>query len=127
MPKQVLMPQLGESVTEGLLTRWLKESGDPVKEFEALLEINTDKVETEIPSPAAGVLLKILVPAGTVVQVGEALALIGDLDEIVGEPQSTEGELVSTKSAIRTPGLAEAAAGETALNEVWRAQFGERQ
>ena len=65
MSTNVIMPQLGESVVEGTVGKWLKHEGDPVKEFDPILEINTDKVDTEIPSPAAGVLLKLLVPVGT--------------------------------------------------------------
>jgi 2-oxoglutarate dehydrogenase dihydrolipoamide succinyltransferase (E2 component) len=77
MPIQVIMPQLGESVLEGTITRWLKAAGETVEENEPLVEVNTDKVDTEIPSPAAGALLEILVPAGTTVQAGAALAWIG--------------------------------------------------
>ncbi len=61
MPIQVLMPQFGESVFEGTITRWLKAVGDRVEAYEPLLEVNTDKVDTEVPSPAAGTLLEILV------------------------------------------------------------------
>ncbi len=64
MPTQVIMPQLGESVVEGTITRWLKAAGETVEEYEPLVEVNTDKVDTEIPSPACGALLEILVPAG---------------------------------------------------------------
>ena len=81
MPKQVLMPQLGESVIEGTLTKWLKAKGEHVDEYEPLLEINTDKVDTEVPSPAAGILLDILIPEGTVVRAGSILAWIGELGE----------------------------------------------
>jgi len=82
MPSQVIMPQLGESVVEGTITKWLKNIGDPVQEFEPLLEINTDKVDTEVPSPASGILLDILVPEGTTVRAGELLAVIGQADEV---------------------------------------------
>jgi 2-oxoglutarate dehydrogenase E2 component (dihydrolipoamide succinyltransferase) len=67
MPIQVIMPQLGESVLEGTITRWLKSTGESVREFEPLLEINTDKVDTEVASPADGVLLTSLIPEGTTV------------------------------------------------------------
>src|SRR5258708_20098435 len=77
MSTNVIMPQLGESVVEGTVSKWLKREGDPVKEFDPILEVNTDKVDTEIPSPAAGVLLKVLVPEGTTVKAGTVLALIG--------------------------------------------------
>src|SRR3990170_1675169 len=83
MPTQVIMPQLGESVVEGTVTKWLKAEGQPVKEFEPLLEINTDKVDTEIPSPASGVLLKVLVPDGQTVRAGVILAVIGQPGDAV--------------------------------------------
>ncbi|HEY8308093.1 MAG TPA: biotin/lipoyl-containing protein, partial [Lapillicoccus sp.] len=73
----VTMPALGESVTEGTVTRWLKAEGDTVEVDEPLLEVSTDKVDTEIPSPAAGVLSKILVQEDEVVPVGGDLAVIG--------------------------------------------------
>ena len=81
MPIQVLMPQLGESVEEGTISRWLKSQGDKIEEFEPLLEVNTDKVDTEIPSPSDGVLLEIVVPEGTTVRAGELLAWIGEPGE----------------------------------------------
>ena len=84
MSIQVLMPQLGESVVEGTITKWLKARGDHVEENEPLLEVNTDKVDTEVPSPAAGVLLEILVPEGTTVQAGAPLAWIGESGEAPG-------------------------------------------
>lgn len=81
MPVQVLMPQLGESVVEGTITRWLKAVGERVEEFEPLVEVNTDKVDTEVPSPAAGILLEIRIAAGTVAQAGAVLAVIGQAGE----------------------------------------------
>ncbi|RJQ80274.1 2-oxoglutarate dehydrogenase, E2 component, dihydrolipoamide succinyltransferase [Pseudonocardiaceae bacterium YIM PH 21723] len=74
----VQMPALGESVTEGTVTRWLKQEGDHVEVDEPLLEVSTDKVDTEIPSPAAGVLQRILVQEDETVDVGAELAVIGD-------------------------------------------------
>jgi pyruvate dehydrogenase E2 component (dihydrolipoamide acetyltransferase) len=77
MPTSVTMPALGESVTEGTVTRWLKQEGEQVEVDEPLLEVSTDKVDTEIPSPAAGVLTKILVSEDETVEVGAELAVIG--------------------------------------------------
>ncbi|WP_132991605.1 2-oxoglutarate dehydrogenase, E2 component, dihydrolipoamide succinyltransferase [Gordonia zhaorongruii] len=74
----VVMPELGESVTEGIVTNWLKEVGDTVEVDEALLEVSTDKVDTEIPSPVAGTLLEIVASADDVVEVGGRLAVVGD-------------------------------------------------
>jgi 2-oxoglutarate dehydrogenase E2 component (dihydrolipoamide succinyltransferase) len=78
MAHQVQMPQLGESVTEGTITRWLKQVGDHVDVDEPLVEVSTDKVDTEIPSPFAGTLEQILVPEDETVAVGADLAVIGD-------------------------------------------------
>ena len=77
MSQRVVMPALGESVTEGTVTRWLKNVGDTVEMDEPLLEVSTDKVDTEIPAPVAGVLLEILAPTDAVVLVGADLAVIG--------------------------------------------------
>ena len=73
-----MMPQLGETVTEGTITRWMKAVGDAVARDEPLFEVSTDKVDSEVPSPAAGVLTEILVPEGETVEVGVRLAVIGD-------------------------------------------------
>ncbi|WP_329092730.1 MULTISPECIES: 2-oxoglutarate dehydrogenase, E2 component, dihydrolipoamide succinyltransferase [unclassified Streptosporangium] len=78
MPKSVQMPQLGESVTEGTVTRWLKKEGERVEADEPLLEVSTDKVDTEIPSPAAGILTKIVVAEDETVEVGAELAVIDE-------------------------------------------------
>ncbi len=84
MATQVLMPQLGEAVEEATITKWLKSEGDFVEEFDALVEVNTDKIDTEIPSPASGTLLKILQPEeGTTVAVGMVLAWIGEPGEAI--------------------------------------------
>ncbi|HQN42919.1 MAG TPA: dihydrolipoamide acetyltransferase family protein [Anaerolineaceae bacterium] len=83
MATQVIMPQLGESVVEGTVTKWLKKEGEPIQEFESLLEVNTDKVDSEIPSPAGGTLLKILVPEGTTVRAGTVIAWIGQPGEVL--------------------------------------------
>src|SRR5438876_9626843 len=77
MSVSVTMPRLGESVTEGTVTRWLKQEGDQVEADEPLLEVSTDKVDTEIPSPAAGVLSRIVVHEDETVPVGAELAVIG--------------------------------------------------
>ena len=81
MSDSVRMPALGESVTEGTVTRWLKQVGDTVAVDEPLLEVSTDKVDTEIPSPVAGTLLEILVAEDDTVEVGAELARIGSPDE----------------------------------------------
>ncbi|MBW4027644.1 MAG: 2-oxoglutarate dehydrogenase, E2 component, dihydrolipoamide succinyltransferase [Acidobacteria bacterium] len=73
----VVMPQMGESIFEGTITKWLKQVGDKVERDEPLFEISTDKVDAEIPSPAAGTLTEIKVPAGTTVQINTVVAVLG--------------------------------------------------
>jgi len=90
MATSVQMPALGESVTEGTVTRWLKQEGDTVELDEPLLEVSTDKVDTEIPSPAAGVLTKIVAQEDDTVEVGGELAVIGDAGEGDGEAKAAE-------------------------------------
>src|SRR6476469_10794699 len=85
MSTSVTLPALGESVTEGTVTRWLKQDGDTVEADEPLLEVSTDKVDTEIPSPTAGVLLEIKASEDETVEVGAVLAVIGDESEAGGE------------------------------------------
>ncbi|WP_344735311.1 biotin/lipoyl-containing protein, partial [Nocardioides fonticola] len=81
MATEVNLPALGESVTEGTVTRWLKQVGDTVAVDEPLLEVSTDKVDTEIPSPVAGTLLEIRANEDDTVEVGAVLALIGEAGE----------------------------------------------
>jgi 2-oxoglutarate dehydrogenase E2 component (dihydrolipoamide succinyltransferase) len=87
MSERVTMPALGESVTEGTVTRWLKNVGDSVEVDEPLLEVSTDKVDTEIPSPVAGVLQQILANEDDTVPVGAELAVIGDGSDSSGDQQ----------------------------------------
>ncbi|MBE0408374.1 MAG: 2-oxo acid dehydrogenase subunit E2 [Anaerolineales bacterium] len=98
MPTKVIMPQFGESVNEGTISKWLKAEGERVNEFDPLLEINTDKVDTEIPSPASGILLKIIAAEGATVQVGNELALIGEEDEFKGKGQPETEETLPVEA-----------------------------
>src|SRR5215469_9794276 len=77
MPTDVIMPQMGESIFEGTITKWLKKPGDSVQRDEPLFEISTDKVDAEIPSPAAGTLSEIKIEAGNTVQINTVVAVIG--------------------------------------------------
>ncbi|MFW5713623.1 MAG: dihydrolipoamide acetyltransferase family protein [Brevefilum sp.] len=90
MPTEVIMPKLGESVVEGTVTAWLKKEGEEIEEYEPLVEINTDKVDTEVPSPATGTILKILVPEEETVEAGTILAWIGEPDEDIPEKGAVE-------------------------------------
>jgi 2-oxoglutarate dehydrogenase E2 component (dihydrolipoamide succinyltransferase) len=81
MPTNVIMPQMGESIAEGTLTKWLKKPGDPVKRDEPLFEISTDKVDAEIPAPASGTLVEILVPEGQTVPINTVVARLAEAGE----------------------------------------------
>lgn len=87
---EVVMPQMGESITEGTVSKWLKKVGDAVAKDEPLLEISTDKVDAEVPSPAAGKLLEIKVQEGQTVEVGSVLALVGAEGAVTPSPAKTE-------------------------------------
>ncbi|MFJ5780149.1 2-oxo acid dehydrogenase subunit E2 [Streptomyces sp. NPDC093094] len=86
MPASVILPSLGESVTEGVVTRWLKAEGDHVEADEPLLEVSTDKVDTEIPAPASGVLVSIAVGEDETVEIGALLGLIAEPGEATATP-----------------------------------------
>jgi 2-oxoglutarate dehydrogenase E2 component (dihydrolipoamide succinyltransferase) len=83
---EVTLPQLGETVTEGTITRWFKKVGDTVALDEPLFEVSTDKVDTEVPSPIAGVLTEIRVPEGETVPVGAVIGVVGDAGAVVAAP-----------------------------------------
>ncbi len=85
MATRVIMPQLGESVVEGTVTKWLRVEGQGIRELEPLVEINTDKVDTEVPSPASGTVLRVYVGEGQTVRAGTLLAMIGQPGEVILE------------------------------------------
>ncbi len=99
MPVSVTMPRLGESVTEGTVTRWLKQEGDEVAADEPLLEVSTDKVDTEVPSPASGILTSIKVGEDETVEIGVELAVISDASEAAGSGQSESEDSGQSESA----------------------------
>src|SRR6476661_6065662 len=99
MSERVTMPALGESVTEGTVTRWLKSVGDTIEVDEPLLEVSTDKVDTEIPSPVAGTLQEILVGEDDTVPVGADLAVIGDGSGGGSEQQADEAPAAEQPAA----------------------------
>jgi len=105
MPVSVTMPRLGESVTEGTVTRWLKQEGERVEADEPLLEVSTDKVDTEIPSPAAGVLSRIVVGEDETAEVGSELAVIAGDGEDAGSapPRSRSPHPRPRRRPLRRP------------------------
>lgn len=106
MSTPVVMPQLGESVTEGTVTRWLKQVGDTVAADEPLLEVSTDKVDTEIPSPASGVLIAIEANEDDIVEVGGMLATIGDSADAVPQAAATPPPAAPTIDLPTSPPMA---------------------
>ena len=96
------MPQLGETVTEGTVIAWHKAAGDPVKSDEILFEVSTDKVDTEVPAPADGVLSEILVEAGKTVPVGTRLAVIGGAGDSAAAPEPTAAAPAGTRVVSRS-------------------------
>ncbi|MEU7960105.1 2-oxoglutarate dehydrogenase, E2 component, dihydrolipoamide succinyltransferase [Micromonospora humida] len=112
MPVSVTMPRLGESVTEGTVTRWLKQEGETVEVDEPLLEVSTDKVDTEIPSPAAGVLSRIVVGEDETAEVGSELAVIsGEGESAGGDAPQADGEADGQEQAAPAPEPTAAAEG----------------
>ncbi|MDZ7577147.1 MAG: biotin/lipoyl-containing protein, partial [Candidatus Nanopelagicales bacterium] len=122
MSVNVTMPQLGENVTEGTVTRWLKQVGDMVADGEPIVEVATDKVDTEIPAPASGVLVSIAAAEDDVVAVGAELAVIGAADEMSAQPPSptspapaSEGSTSDAPTVITLPELGESVTEGTVI------------
>ncbi len=108
----VVMPQMGVSVSEGTITKWLKQVGEPIKADESLLEISTDKVDTEVPSPASGVVAEILVQEGETVEVGTKLAVIApEGAEVAAQPSGDGG------GGVPEPATAQASAEANASSD----------
>jgi pyruvate dehydrogenase E2 component (dihydrolipoamide acetyltransferase) len=116
----VVMPQMGVSVSEGTITKWLKQEGEEIQADEALLEISTDKVDTEVPSPGTGVVQQILVQEGETVEVGTRLAVIGAPGAAPAEQQQPSGDgaapATEEQEAPAQPATAEAAAEAGAVS-----------
>src|ERR1700730_1678863 len=108
MPTDVVMPQMGESITEGTITKWLKKPGDTIQRDEPLFEISTDKVDAEIPSPAAGTLKEIKISEGTTVQINTVVCSIdepGSSSTPAASPAKTE-TAANPKADTVTPAAA---------------------
>jgi 2-oxoglutarate dehydrogenase E2 component (dihydrolipoamide succinyltransferase) len=112
MPTDVVMPQMGESITEGTLTKWLKKPGDTVARDEPLFEISTDKVDAEIPSPVAGTLGEIKVQEGTTVSINTIVCTVNE-----GGASSSPAVAVPTKESTVTPAAADTAARDAAAEK----------
>ncbi len=113
----ITMPQLGETVTEGTITKWFKAVGDTVAEDEPLLEVSTDKVDSEVPSPTSGTLTEIKVPEGDTVDVGVVLAVIGDAGDAPAAEEAPAEESSAEAPAEEPPAAAAEAPTEEAPTE----------
>ena len=103
MPTDIVMPQMGESIFEGTITKWLKKPGDKVQRDEPLFEISTDKVDAEIPAPASGVLQDIKVAEGATVQVNTVVGTISDGDSAAAKPAAPSAPAKKEDAPVRTP------------------------
>ena len=110
---EVLMPQMGESIVEGTITKWLKELGDKVERDEALFEISTDKVDSEVPAPESGVLEAVFFPEGDTVAINTVVALIGDGSR-VGQREAPSGDAQAAAEAEPPPAASAPAAAPAA-------------
>ena len=99
MPTDVIMPQMGESIFEGTITKWLKKVGDPVQKDEPLFEISTDKVDAEIPSPVAGILSEIKVAEGATVEINTVVAVVTEQSSEIGDQGSGAPPAIPAKAA----------------------------
>src|SRR5438128_499279 len=107
MSVEVVMPQMGESITEGTVSKWLKKVGERVEKDEPVLEISTDKVDAEVPSPGAGILLAINTQEGETVEVGTVVAVIGEESEAgASAPKTPPPAAKPVEQAIEESGAA---------------------
>ena len=139
MSVEVVMPQMGESITEGTVSKWLKQVGERIEKDEAILEISTDKVDAEVPSPGAGILLEIRTQEGETVEVGTVVAVVGEEGEAgVQSPQSQassqpdttvapepEPEAIAPEPVVAAPTAAPDSANSATATEIVMPQMGE--
>jgi pyruvate dehydrogenase E2 component (dihydrolipoamide acetyltransferase) len=130
MPTDVIMPQMGESIFEGTITKWLKKPGDTVERDEPLFEISTDKVDAEIPSPASGVLTEVKIAEGNTVQINTVVAVIGEANgqPAAAAPPAAEapGKTIDPPSATNSPAPAgPPSVAAPSLTDVIMPQMGE--
>jgi 2-oxoglutarate dehydrogenase dihydrolipoamide succinyltransferase (E2 component) len=118
MPTKLVMPLLGEAVTDATVTKWLKNPGDKVEEFEPILEVNTDKVDTEIPSPTNGVVLAALAKEGEVVKVGSILGWIGQPGEAIPASGAPEQPASMAAAPVTTTGATSPAPSTTVTTPI---------
>ena len=126
MPTDIVMPQMGESIFEGTITKWLKQPGDKVQRDEPLFEISTDKVDAEIPAPASGTLQEIKVAAGNTVQVNTVVGVIAGEGDGAAAPAKAAAPAAPAPEAKKKPPAASSAGSSRACREGARLRNGER-
>src|SRR6202035_2006038 len=110
MPTTITMPQLGETVTEGTVAQWLKKPGDSVEKYEAFVEVSTDKVNAEVPSPVTGVIRELIVKEGETVPTGAPIAII---DDVAAEATPAPNGSASPSEQVAAAGALRQAQGDT--------------
>ncbi|HEX3437724.1 MAG TPA: 2-oxoglutarate dehydrogenase, E2 component, dihydrolipoamide succinyltransferase [Pseudacidobacterium sp.] len=125
MPTDVIMPQMGESIFEGTITKWLKKPGDSVQRDEPLFEISTDKVDAEIPSPAAGVLSEIKVPEGTTVQINTVVGVINESGSASASAPAPVASSPAAEAGPAAPASAPAPSANGQKTDIVMPQMGE--
>src|SRR5579883_1398677 len=118
MATTITMPQLGETVTEGTVERWLKQPGESVEKYEAFVEVSTDKVNSEVPAPVTGTLREILVQEGTTVATGTAIAIIEEVGAVPAASAAKAASPGAGASVTEPPQTQEAMAASANLEPV---------
>ncbi|HEX3467780.1 MAG TPA: biotin/lipoyl-containing protein, partial [Candidatus Elarobacter sp.] len=116
MPTTITMPQLGETVTEGTVAQWLKKPGDSVEKYEAFVEVSTDKVNAEVPSPVSGVIRELIVKEGETVPTGAPIAIIDDV-AAGAETPAPNGSASPSEQVAAAAGASNAEANRQASDE----------
>ena len=111
MSVEVVMPQMGESITEGTVSKWLKQVGEKFEKDEPLLEISTDKVDAEVPSPVAGTLLEIRAEEGETVEVGTAVGIVGEEGESAAQTSEVQ-KIRQSQRRLKQPQVEESQSEE---------------
>ena len=125
MPTKITMPKLGESVVEGTINKWLVQEGDKVQQYDPILEITTDKVDTEIPCSTSGTILKLLVSEGDTVKVGVLLGWIGEPNEVIDTQSNDNLQTSNLTKTVNHPSTTKSTPQETYISPVVKKMIAE--
>ena len=125
MPTKITMPKLGESVVEGTINKWLVQEGDKVQQYDPILEITTDKVDTEIPCSTSGTILKLLVSEGDTVKVGVLLGWIGEPNEVIDTQSNDKLQTSNLTKTVNHPSTTKSTPQETYISPVVKKMIAE--